>query len=192
MSVLRGCPVHSPHPKQPGHLPAVPRPTGSPAAHSGSGPRSVLMGLGQEAPGQPGRPDAGSHPASGWHRCQPRPVHPGNGHRRLTLHLTAQPPRLRALHKGQLGAYSTACGDEARRGSLLCPPPPFGFDPLPAWVRGETWGQPGGSREGSRAGTIERSGAQAWALCSLGDNGVALSFPCQPICLPAGSGSQDS
>ena len=33
-----------------------------------------------------------------------------------------------------------------------------------------------GSRPGAKADTIERLGTEAWALCSLGDNGVTSSF----------------
>lgn len=34
-------------------------------------------------------------------------------------------------------------------------------------------------------GRMVRSGAEAWALCSPGDNGIAPSLPCRPIGLSA-------
>lgn len=42
-----------------------------------------------------------------------------------------------------------------------------------------------GNGEGGGAGTMARPGAQAWALCSPGDNEVVPSLPRRPICVSA-------
>ena len=162
-----------------------------------------------------GRPDAGSRWASEWccwHWSGQSIPPPGNGHRRLTLHLAGQ--HQRALpHQGQLRACNGTCGDSQQglgTPASCSPPPPLSFEPLSAWVRGgeagldfggtsgkhtrRAWQSSPRSRAatvrlgrcnrwqqgGGRVGTVAGSGAQAWALCSSGANGVIPSSPTGP------------
>lgn len=57
-------------------------------------------------------------------------------------------------------AQPVGTASEARRGSLLCPLPPLSFDPLPAWVRGET---------------LVSKGGAGWAVGGVGPGGHCLA-----------------
>lgn len=138
------------------YLPAVPGPVGSPAARSGSGPRSGTRGHWKGgSSGKAGQPGAGNLLASGWHRCHwLRPAHPAAKKWTRAAHplpgraapvgAPAQPLCPPALHKGQLGACSTACRDSQHSldTAVPCEPPsdhhlPYGFDSLQALARGK-------------------------------------------------------